>query len=161
MFIDLTKIPLNGLEIDKEVIFDKSYYQNTAIKNLKDVNIEGLIKYDYIGNIDIDLKVKGVMTLLDAIDLHPNDYPFNFIIQENLELDEIKKQNYFEKTQNSLDIMELLWQNIVLEVPIRVISDENKDVKLKGDGWQLNEKHEDEIDPRLAPLLELLDEGKE
>ncbi|MBR1413192.1 MAG: DUF177 domain-containing protein [Bacilli bacterium] len=161
MQIDISRIPLEGLNINESITYPEEYYKNTDIKKLENVNLNGYIKYDYVGNIDINLEVNGVMNLEDAITLEPCFYPFDFKIEENMTINELKEQNYYEKMQNTLDIMELLWQNIVLEVPIRVISDKNKDAKLNGDGWQLNEETKEEIDPRLAPLLELLDEGKE
>ena len=37
--------------------------------------------------------------------------------------------------QNMLDIIELLWENIILEVPISLTKSPN--LELKGDGWVL------------------------
>ena len=53
--------------------------------------------------------------------------------------------------------MKILWENIVLEVPMRFTL--AKDAHLSGDGWSLgvDKKHEEQIDPRLAKLSELLD----
>ena len=36
-----------------------------------------------------------------------------------------------------LDIIDILWQNIVLEVPISLRVNPEKDYKLKGEGWEL------------------------
>jgi len=69
-------------------------------------------------------------------------------------------QDYYKKEQNILDIMTILWENIVLEVPIRLTKTEN--MQLSGDGWSMGDnKIKDDIDPRLAKLTELLREGKE
>ena len=73
-------------------------------------------------------------------------------------IDDVIPQNCINE-QNMLDIMELLWQNIVLEVPISITKE--KDAHLSGEGWELNNNKEDNIDPRLAELSKLLDEGKE
>ena len=56
--------------------------------------------------------------------------------------------------------MPILWQNIVLEVPISITKE--KDAHLSGEGWELkNEEDKETIDPRLAELSKLLEEGKE
>ena len=58
--------------------------------------------------------------------------------------------------------MDVLWQNIVLEVPISIKKDPDKKYDLHGDGWELVDEESKKVDPRLAPLLELLEkEGKE
>ena len=74
-------------------------------------------------------------------------------------------ENDDEKDQNelkTLDIMDILWQNIVLEVPISVRKDPDKKYEMSGEGWELIDEERKKLDPRLAPLLELLEkEGKE
>ena len=59
-----------------------------------------------------------------------------------------------------LDIMELLWQNIVLEVPIRYTKSDADN--LKGDNWEvLNaEEKQEEIDPRMQKLLDYYKGGE-
>ena len=69
--------------------------------------------------------------------------------------------NFYEKSKNSLDISEILWENIVLEIPISITNHKSEDLLLKGNGWELVNENKEEIDPRLAKLKELLDEGKE
>ena len=66
---------------------------------------------------------------------------------------------YFEKDKNTLDIMGILWENIVLEVPISISTSEN--TFQEGNGWELVEEKKESIDPRLAPLRKLLDSEKE
>ena len=93
------------------------------------------------------------------MDLEEVNYPIN------LEISEILSENDDEKDQNqikTLDIMDILWQNIVLEVPISVRKNPEKKYNLEGEGWELVNEERKKLDPRLAPLLELLEkEGKE
>ena len=74
------------------------------------------------------------MVLEDAITLEPINHHFKFKINDVISSlgEEINKS--LEKSQNTLDINELLWENIVLEVPISVTNDKNVD--LKGNGWE-------------------------
>ena len=159
MYIDLAKVDEKGVVIDDVVSFDETYLKNTPIQKLDNVKVNGRAYYSVTNEIVFDCHVEGVMVLLDAIDLEPVDYPFNFDISEVLsELDDEKSENELK----TLDIMDILWQNIVLEVPISIKKDPNKKYDLSGDGWELVDENKKKVDPRLAPLLELLDkEGKE
>lgn len=101
------------------------------------------------------------MILQDAITLEEVDYPFSIHIDEVISENNENLQEYSLNLTNSLDIMSFLWQNIVLEVPIRV-KKENKDISLKGDGWELKDENTKEINPSMSPFAILLDkEGKE
>ena len=57
--------------------------------------------------------------------------------------------------------MDIVWQNIVLEVPISYSTKSLDEVNKSGDGWELVDENEKKMDPRLAPLLELLDTERE
>ena len=157
--IDLSKVDENGIIIDDIVSFGEEYIKNTAIQKLDNVKVQGRAYYSVTNEIVFDCKVQGTFVLLDAIDLEPIDYPFS------IEISEVLSENASEINKNELkklDIMDILWQNIVLEVPISVRRDPDKKYKLEGEGWELVDEERKKVDPRLAPLLELLDkEGKE
>jgi len=159
MYIDLAKVDEKGIVIDDTISFDEEYIKNTPIKKLDNVKVQGKAYYSITNEIVFDCHVEGTMILLDAMDLSEVEYPFNF------EISEILSENDDEKDQNqlkTLDIIDILWQNIVLEVPISVRKDPNKKYNLEGDGWELVDEERNKLDPRLAPLLELLEkEGKE
>ncbi len=159
MFIDLAKVDEKGIVIDDTVSFGYEYIKNTSIQKLDNVKVNGKAYYSVTNEIVFDCSVEGTMVLLDAMDLEPIDYPFSF------EISEILSENDDEKDQNelkTLDIMDVLWQNIVLEVPISVRKAPNKKYNLEGEGWELVDEERKKLDPRLAPLLELLEkEGKE
>lgn len=160
MYIDLAKIDEKGISIDDTVSFGEEYIKNTPIKKLDNIKVKGRAYYSVTNEIIFDCNVDGIMVLEDSITLEPVDYPINLHIQEVL------GENAEENVKNEskrLDIIDVLWQNIVLEVPISVHADPEKKYELKGEGWELlqDDKTNDE-EPRLAPLLELLDkEGKE
>lgn len=157
--IDLSKVDENGIIIDDIVSFGEEYIKNTAIQKLDNVKVQGRAYYSITNEIVFDCKVQGTFVLLDAIDLKPIDYPFS------IEISEVLSENASEINKNELkklDIMDILWQNIVLEVPISIRRDPDKKYKLEGEGWELVDEERKKVDPRLAPLLELLDkEGKE
>lgn len=159
LYIDLSKVDEKGIVIDDIVSFGEDYIKNTSIQKLDNVKVKGRAYYSVTNEIVFDCQVEGAFVLLDAIDLEPIDYPFN------IEISEILSENASEINKNELkrlDIMDILWQNIVLEVPISVKREPNREYKLEGEGWELVSEERKKVDPRLAPLLELLDkEGKE
>ena len=63
-------------------------------------------------------------------------------------------EDFSEKMENTLDITDILWQNIMLEVPLRVSNVENFN-EYQGDGWRLVD--EDSIKNTNNPFKELKD----
>ncbi|MBE6157102.1 MAG: DUF177 domain-containing protein [Firmicutes bacterium] len=129
---------------------------DVRINELKNALVKGRIYLNSLSEIMLECYFSGTMLIEDSITLNSVPYNFNIEIEENL--DEIK-ENYidcYEKGKNTLDLKTILWQNIVLEVPISYT--EVLDAELKGNGWELvNEnKKVDEIDPRLKKLEDLL-----
>ena len=121
------------IEIDSDVIFDKNIYENTEIRELKNIHISGNAIIDFEDNIILNLNIKGIMILPCAISLQDVEYNFETEIEENLgNFEEIYKNN-----KNSLEISEILWNNIVLEIPIRVVANSVKPSNTSGDGWEL------------------------
>lgn len=161
MKIELSKIPTNGLIINTDVILEKALYKDAEILDIKDLHIEGIVNYDYENNLVIQLEVKGKFLLEDAITLDSIDYPFSCDIEEKIENISEYCGDFFEKSKNTLDISEILWENIVLEIPISATNANSDELSLKGDGWELRNESVKKIDPRLAKLTELLEDGKE
>ena len=159
MNIDISKVDEKGIVIDEIVSFGEEYIKNTPIQKLDNVKVQGRCYYSVTNEVVLEVDVDGIMVLLDAVDLEPINYPIK------LEISEVLSENDDEKDKNelkTLDIMDILWQNIVLEVPISIRKDPDKKYDLHGDGWELIDEESKKVDPRLAPLLELLEkEGKE
>ena len=64
----------------------------------------------------------------------------------------------------NIDILDFLWQTILVEVPLKVRNPKNENIKLEGNGWRLIT--EDELNNRkynpFSELSKLLDkEGSE
>ena len=160
MQIDLSKLNINGkIIIDELLTIDSEIYKNTSIKELKPVKVTGKIFYNISDEIELDVNVEGTMILEDSVTLKPIDYPYSININEIISESNEDIKEYYQNSKNILDIMPILWQNIVLEVPISITKE--KDAHLSGEGWELNNEKENNIDPRMAELSKLLDEGKE
>jgi uncharacterized metal-binding protein YceD (DUF177 family) len=161
MKINLSKIPATGLIINEDLELDKSLYENSSLLGIKWLHVEGIVNYDYENNLCLNLNVDGVFILSDAITLDPIDYKFSCSIDEIINDIATTCGQFYEKSKNTLDISEILWENIVLEIPIRAANSSSDEITISGNGWELVNENVKKIDPRLAKLTELLEEGKE
>ncbi len=137
--------------IEQEVNFCKEDLENTSLLDLKEVFVSGKLERKS-EEIEIHLKVKGIMILEDAISLEEVSYPFSIEISQNIEENS-------KKEENTLDLKEFLWENIVLEIPLKFteVSDFSQ---FHGDGWKL--VSEEEQVKKESPFSELLkDFGEE
>ena len=153
----------NNLEqfipIDTHYSFSKEELSGTDIISLNDVKIVGEINKDATYNICLNVEVSGVLVLPCAITLKPVDYPFNIKIEGNI--DELIGENEksVKKDENTLDILPIIWENILMEIPMRVVSKgaEEELSNLEGNGWRVITKEDNgEINPELAKLKDLL-----
>lgn len=159
MLIDLTRLRSG---IDSEIVVEETYsfpkedLEHTGVTSIDDVSIEGSITLDAMQEIYLDLEVSGVMVIPCAITLKPVDYPFSIVIEGTLEeiLDETTEKTI--NSQNSLDILPIIWENILMEIPMRVVSEGAEEVKLSGDGWRLITGDEKEENLELSKLKDLL-----
>ena len=134
MFIDLAKVDEKGITIDDTVSFDESYIKKTPIKKLDNIQVKGRAYYSVTNEIIFDCDVKGIMVLEDSLTLEPVNYPID------IHINEVLGENTEENVKNeskTLDIIDILWQNIVLEVPISLRVNPEKDYEMKGEGWEL------------------------
>lgn len=160
MNIDLTELKnnlCNKIDVDIVYSFKKEKLENTEIRRLDNVQIKGQIHKDVLDTICLDLSVCGEMVLPCAITLNDVNYPFNIKIDGSL--DEILEEtsNFSKKIENSIDIFPIIWENILMEIPMKVVSEGAEDLKLEGNGWKLiTDDNHTEINPELAKLKDLL-----
>lgn len=160
MEFDLNKITEQGILIDSTISFGEEYLQVSAIKRLDNIKVSGRIYYSLTKEVIFAGNVKGNMTLVDGYSGDLIDYPFNIDLDEILADFSEEDEKKGKKPQNSLDLKEVLWENIVLEVPI-VVSKDNEVKTKKGEFWEVRDENSKKDDPRLECFRTLLDEGKE
>ena len=160
MKIDLTKLITNiidSININEEVKINEELIKNSNIKRLENVIFNGKITKDYDMNLELSGVISGTMILPDDITLEDTNYDFKIDILENIE-------ELFKIDKNTIDILDYLWQNILVEVPLKVRNQKNENIKLEGNGWRLIS--EDDLANRsnrpFSDLSKLLDkEGSE
>ena len=154
MDIDLTPLMYDNLDqinIKEEISFSKEQLKDTELIDLKNVKVEGQISKT-IDGYNLSLIVKGKMILPCSRTLKPTDYEFKTQIDENIEENEEK----FKKNQKTIDILPIIWENILMEIPIRIINPQAENMKAKGDGWELITDSEIKGHNSLAKLKDLL-----
>ena len=134
MKIDLRKLyGLGKLDINEEVKIDEAIYTKMNVKNMDKVIVNGQIKVNYENNIELDLELNGNFIMPCEITGEDVVIPFSTNVQDEI----------LENTLNNdfyLDLSNILWENIVLEIPFKVIKEGAKINCLQGEGWQLSEE---------------------
>lgn len=151
MIIELFDLVSKGkkINIDNEVNISDELLSTSTIRRLNNVHFNGYIDkliddtYELVGTL------AGTMIIPDDITLEDFEYNFTSEIEENIDETRI---NF----QKSIDITEDLWQNILVEIPLKAVNEKNKNIKLEGDGWRLIS--EDELaNTKNNPLSSLED----
>lgn len=141
---------------------------NNDIRQIDPVRVKGMCTIDKDEFI-FSFTIKGKMILPCARTLVDVTYPFEFkateIFSTSHDLDEKDEEDGVHPlTEETIDLTPYLKENIILETPYRVFSDEK--ALEEGDGWtfyeeeKLEAEKENTIDPRLAKLQNLLDNKK-
>ena len=128
MQIDITKLLnhyIDTIEVKEEVTIKENLLKESLITNLKNIILDGELFLDEEDNLNLTGKLSGTMVLKDDITLEPVDYEFVAELEEIL-----------EKSKNILDITDILWQNILVEIPSKVRSTD-EDINLEGNGWRV------------------------
>ena len=107
------------IDINEEVIIPKEYY-TYDIKDISPVKLNGYLYLNELDELSINLNVKCDLVLRSSITLEDVNYPLNIDITE-LDFDDENNK----KITNSIDLLPIIWQNILVEIPIRVTDSSN------------------------------------
>lgn len=159
MQIDLSKLIYNNLykiPIDKEIIVPDYMLISTDIRRITPIKVKGFIS-KVLEEYELDVKITGTMILSCARTLKDVEYPFDIDINEIIDEN---RESSVEIIQNRLDIFPIIWQYILVDVPLRVLAPDAKEQSLEGDGWRLitEDDKKEVIDPRLAKLKDYIKE---
>ena len=163
MVIDLSKLFYNqveSIEINDSVDIPVDYYKdNNDIKDVSKVKIKGEI-YDNGENCTVSINIKCNLTLICSISLKDVNYPIDINIEENISENGEDLENFDKIINNSIDLLPIIWQNILVEVPIKVVSPDLEEKNIYGEGWKFvtTEEENKEVDPRLEKLKDFLSE---
>ena len=168
MNIDLTKLVTSHVEeilVSGEVVIPRALLDGTQVRNLKDTKFDGSIVKLCDGDYQISGNLTGIMVLPDDITLEDVDIKFDSVIEENFSGNCKQEEKNLEIIQNRLDITEFLWQNILVEIPLKVVSEKNEGLTMEGNGWRLITEEELELEKSnnspFSELSKMFDSRKE
>ena len=132
MIIELFDLVSKGkkINIDNEVNIPEELLSTSTIRRLNNIHFNGYLdkliddSYELVGTLS------GTMIIPDDITLEDFEYNFTSEIEEEI----VETRISFQKT---IDITEDLWQNILVEIPLKAVNEKNKNIRLEGDGWRL------------------------
>ena len=150
MVIELFDLVINNkkINIDKDVIIPEDLLKESDIRRLDNVHFKGRIEKLIDDTYQLSGIISGTMIVPDDITLEDYEYNFTSEIEEKIEETRI---NY----QKTIDITLDLWQNIVVEIPLKAVNEKNKDLTLEGRGWRLIK--EEDVASTNNPLSSLED----
>ena len=157
MIIDLLKLKSEQIFINDSLKIDKDLIKSAKMLDLIDIKIKGSIRYLDEDNFKLNLFINGIMVLPCSRTLKPVNSNFSIQIEDDL-LSILSEMNEnIKKIGNTIDIFPIIWENILMEIPIKVISD--KEIMIKeGNGWKLIEEDNKKniINPEFEKLKDLL-----
>ena len=152
MQIDITKLLSNYvsvINIDNSVTIDEKFIEDVRLSRLVNLKFTGKIRFNEEDMLLLTGVLSGTMILKDDVTLEDVEYDFTTDLEEIL-----------ENNQKILDITDILWQNILVEIPSKVHGTD-EDVTLSGDGWRVisedaynKEKNTQNPFSELSELLE-------
>ncbi len=146
MIIDITRLASlldDYIEIDEVYSFSAEELKGSGILKLDNVKVSGFITKDSLGEYVIDAETKGVMVLPCSVSLKPVDYKFDIKISGSIAEIYEEMGEKFKNNQKTIDILPIIWENILMEIPLKVVSEDIDDIVTSGQGWELL-KDEDE-----------------
>ena len=133
MKIDLRKLySLASVDVDGVITFPEERLKSAGIIRLEDVSVHGKAIINYEDEIELDLDLSGKMYLPCAISVEEVEVPFATKIEEIIGENNINNNFY-------LDLSDILWENIVLEIPIKVVKEGVQLETSSGKGWSVEE----------------------
>lgn len=128
MQIDISKL-INGyleeIKVSKEIKLDDNLLKDNNIYRIHDLIFDGSISLTEEDKLFISGNINGYLVMPDDLTLEETNVKINTDLEEIL-----------DKNEKILDISEILWQNILMEIPSMVRS-HSEEVNISGNGWRV------------------------
>lgn len=132
--MNINLIPLNTkgrVDFNSKVEFDK--IDIPSLKALNDVFCEGYINDNGTEEYEIYLHITGEAILESAI--NGSDVKTDIDIKYEDFIPNLVEK--YKNSANSLDILPIIWENILLEIPIRATNENDEFASVSGKGWEV------------------------
>ncbi len=132
MNLNLIELNTKGrVDFDEDVILDN--FKDDRIISINNVHIKGYILDNGTNDYEINCNITGSITLKSAINNSP--VPYELDIGYNDFIPNLGEK--YKKSSNSLDILPIIWENILLEIPIRATNETDTFEATSGEGWEI------------------------
>ncbi|KGX93277.1 hypothetical protein N781_12780 [Pontibacillus halophilus JSM 076056 = DSM 19796] len=153
------------LTFDENVDISELETMPNDIREIPPVHVTGQARTQG-DEVTFQMKLNGTMTLPCARTLADVEYPFSFEATEVFSLSPYHEEGDEEVHEihgEVLDLTPYIKENVILEIPLQVFSDDEdvlNEALSEGQGWSLitEEQKEEKVDPRLAKLQQFLND---
>lgn len=150
-------------EVNETLDFKSIAAKHNEIRKISPVKISGTGRLSG-EDVIFDLTIKCDLILPCALTLDDVNYHMNINTKEFFTFREHAKEEDYDYDMNIvkgqvIELASVVWQNIVVNIPIRVVSEHAYEkMEKQGDDWQIVDENnqEDSIDPRFSILKDLL-----
>ncbi|MDZ5470681.1 YceD family protein [Bacillus sp. 31A1R] len=161
----LQKYRSKDFPVDEMVNVDEIKQTDQTIREVSPMHVTGRADIDST-KVTFHLKIKGHLVLPCSRTLVDVNYPINVETTETFLLkgsDYETEEEVHQVKGDVIDLMPVLTEILLLEVPMQVFCDDNSEggAPQSGKDWEVIHELEkqDKIDPRLAGLAKLLDQN--
>lgn len=137
--MNLNLITLNTqgrLDFDDDV--DMSSCHDERVISFEKVHAKGSIMDNGTDEYEINLEIQGLINVKSSI--NGSAVPLKLDIKYSDFINNLVEK--YKNSSNSLDILPIIWENILLEIPIRTVNESDTFTKIKGEGWEILEDDE-------------------
>ncbi len=137
--MNLNLITLNTKgRLDFDIFPNMSEYKDERILGMENIHVVGTIIDNGTDDFEVSMNIKGRIILKSAINNEPVPYELDINYDDFIE----NFVEIYKNSSNSLDILPIIWENILLEIPIRATNDSDKFEKTSGKGWEILDSDE-------------------
>lgn len=132
--MNISLIPLNTKgRVDFDFIADLTDYKSDGVLKCDDIHVSGYIIDNMTDNYEVNMHIKGEITVRSAINLSEVIVPIDIEYSDFVE----NLVSIYKNSANTLDILPIIWENILLEIPIRAVNSSDSYQITNGDGWEI------------------------
>ena len=132
--MNISIIPLNTKgRVDFDFNADLSAYKTDDIIKTEDIHVNGYILDNGTDDYEINMHIVGKIILRSAVNLSDVTKKIDIDYDEFIE----NLVDKYKNSANTLDILPIIWENIVLEIPIRAENVGDTLTISSGTGWEV------------------------
>ena len=133
LFGDIMKWSLQQLNkfYNQDYSFEVTYDFCEEVKNIDDIlgiseiKVTGEIRVLEFNTFEFDLHIQGSLILEDARTLDPVDFVLDLDVTEYFAVEDKSDDDIRIIDTNTIDLNPIIWENILLEKPIRIVKNES------------------------------------